>query len=120
MNLRVTNFFVASIAFCLTALFTPWWGSGIVAIAFAGMKASSARLVGFSALLGWLIAIFIRDGMCDQAPSRILVRFFQELGPEPSVLRPVLILAIAVIAAIFAGTTAGVITAVRKLWLNRR
>jgi hypothetical protein len=119
VNLRVTNFLVASIAFFLTAFFTPWWGTGIIGVAFAFMKESSARLISLSALVGWLAAIFVRDGMNQQGPSRILLRFFQELGPEPSVLRPALILAIAAIAATFAGASAGVVTSIKKLWQNR-
>ena len=103
MNPRVLNFLIASAAFFLTAFFTPWWGTGIVAVAFACM-----------------IAIFVRDGMNEQGPSRILLRFFQGAGPEPSVLRPLLILTVALIAAVFAGACAGLITSLRKLWAGRR
>lgn len=120
MNPRVLNFLIASVAFFLTAFFTPWWGTGIVAVAFACMKTSSARLVTLSALSGWLIAIFVRDGMNEQGPSRILLRFFQGAGPEPAVLRPLLILTVALIAAVFAGACAGLITSLRKLWAGRR
>ena len=119
MNPRVINLFTASIAFFLTAFFTPWWGSGVVAVVFACMKSSSARLVTISALVGWLVAIFVRDGMNQQGPSRIIMRFFQDMEPEPSILRPLVILAVAAIAALFAGSCAGVVTSARKLWNGR-
>lgn len=118
MNPRVTNFLLASTAFFATAMMTPWWGTGVVATAFAFMKASSARLVCFSSFFGWTLAILVRDALNQQGPSRILVRFVHESGSEPSLTRVASILGTALLVALFAGLCAGFITAAKKIWIS--
>ncbi len=118
MNPRVTNFILASAAFFAAAMMTPWWGTGVVATVFAFMRSSSARLVGFSSFFGWTLAIFARDALNQQGPSRTLVRLVHESGAEPSLTRLILILGTALLVALFSGLCAGFITAAKKSWIS--
>lgn len=61
-------------SFIVTALFTPWWGTAIVAATLRLLFFTRVRWLTFFALSGWMTAALYRDFDNLYAPSRILTK----------------------------------------------
>ncbi len=58
----------------LSAVYTPWWGTPVVAGVLACLPGLRARLISVSAFMGWFLACLIRDALSDFGPSRVFAR----------------------------------------------
>lgn len=58
----------------LSAFYTPWWGTPIVAGVLACLPGLRARLISVTAFCGWFLACAIRDALNDFGPSRVFAR----------------------------------------------
>ncbi len=118
MNRKLAQLAFVLTAFLITALQTPWWGTGLLAGIFALMRSNSVKLLTFASFFGWVMAVFIRDGINQQSPSRIFVRLIHESSTESSLTRLFVILLTASIGAIFAAFAAGLVVTLTSFWYS--
>lgn len=58
----------------LSAIYTPWWGTPVVAGVLACLPGLRARLISVTAFIGWFLACATRDFLGDFGPSRVFAR----------------------------------------------